>query len=56
VVAHFVGRLHAVCGRMRQRLETVGGVDAVTEDLLIEVTNDLEEQAWMMQAQENAPA
>ncbi|RKN40819.1 Dps family protein [Streptomyces hoynatensis] len=48
-----VEALGAVIVRMRERLDDVGQVDTVTEDILIQLTKDLEKHHWMFQA-ENA--
>ncbi|SOD65539.1 starvation-inducible DNA-binding protein [Streptomyces zhaozhouensis] len=52
-VRTLVDALGAVIVRMRERLEEVGPVDSVSEDVLIEITKDLEKHHWMFQA-ENA--
>ncbi|GAA3873870.1 Dps family protein [Streptomyces sedi] len=52
-VRALVDALGAVIVRMRERLEEVGPVDSVSEDVLIEITKDLEKHHWMFQA-ENA--
>ena len=51
VVALFVDRLMTTAARLRERMPQVADHDPVTEDLLIEITNEIEEQAWMLQAQ-----
>ncbi|RBM18240.1 Dps family protein [Streptomyces sp. PT12] len=48
-----VDALGAVIVRMRERLDEVGPVDTVTEDVLIQLTKELEKHHWMFQA-ENA--
>lgn len=40
-----------VVERSRARLDRLGEVDPVTQDLVIEVLRDLEKQLWMLQAQ-----
>ncbi|MFF4761260.1 DNA starvation/stationary phase protection protein [Streptomyces sp. NPDC001276] len=52
-VEALVATFSAVIGRVRARIEETGPVDAVTQDLLIGLTADLEKQSWMFQA-ENA--
>ena len=52
-VRTMVDALGKVIVRMRERLDDVGPVDTVTEDILIQVTMDLEKHHWMFQA-ENA--
>ncbi|MEU8271806.1 DNA starvation/stationary phase protection protein [Sphaerisporangium sp. NPDC049002] len=51
VVAAFTDILGAVISRMRERVNTTEEADPVTQDLLIEITQDLEKQHWMIQAQ-----
>ncbi|WP_331737543.1 DNA starvation/stationary phase protection protein [Streptomyces sp. NBC_00019] len=41
----------AVTARVRERIEVTGPADAVTQDLLIGLTADLEKQSWMFQAE-----
>jgi starvation-inducible DNA-binding protein len=41
----------AVVERVRARIEETGPADAVTQDLLIGLTADLEKQSWMFQAE-----
>ncbi|MBL1065423.1 Dps family protein [Streptomyces sp. 7-21] len=50
-VRTMVEALGAVIVRMRERLTTVGEVDSVTEDLLIQITAELEKHHWMFQAE-----
>ncbi|UED86798.1 Dps family protein [Streptomyces profundus] len=52
-VRFMVDALGAVIVRMRERLDEVGPVDSVSEDVLIQITKDLEKHHWMFQA-ENA--
>jgi starvation-inducible DNA-binding protein len=51
VIASFVERLGSVVARMRERVEATEKPDPVTQDILIEVTADLEKHYWMFQAQ-----
>jgi starvation-inducible DNA-binding protein len=44
------GRLSEVGERVRQRLDRVGELDLVSQDVLIEVARKLEEQLWMSRA------
>jgi starvation-inducible DNA-binding protein len=44
-------RLSEVSERSRQRLERLGELDLVSQDVLIEVSRKLEEQLWMSRAQ-----
>ncbi|GHH37637.1 Dps family protein [Streptomyces candidus] len=46
-----VDALGAVILRMRERIEATEGPDAVTQDLIIGLTADLEKHAWMFQAE-----
>ncbi|MFF5531822.1 Dps family protein [Streptomyces cinerochromogenes] len=52
-VGAMVDALGSVITRMRERVEATGGPDAVSQDLLIGITADLEKHHWMFQA-ENA--
>ncbi|MDT0269434.1 DNA starvation/stationary phase protection protein [Streptomyces sp. DSM 44915] len=52
-VRTMVDALGAVIVRTRERLDEVGPVDSVSEDVLIQITRDLEKHHWMFQA-ENA--
>ncbi|WP_037855309.1 Dps family protein [Streptomyces sp. NRRL S-340] len=51
VVEILVRTFSAVIERVRQRIEETGPADAVTQDLLIGLTADLEKQSWMFQAE-----
>lgn len=51
VIAAFVERLGAVVARMRERVRATEEPDPVSQDILIEVTADLEKHYWMFQAQ-----
>ncbi|MYT71739.1 starvation-inducible DNA-binding protein [Streptomyces sp. PsTaAH-137] len=53
VVEALVRTFAAVIERVRGRIEEAGAADAVTQDLLIGLTADLEKHSWMFQA-ENA--
>ncbi|MGK5532445.1 Dps family protein [Streptomyces sp. URMC 129] len=46
-----VDALGAVIVRMRERLDDVGPVDTVTEDVFIQLTKELEKHHWMFQAE-----
>ncbi|MFE9926743.1 Dps family protein [Streptomyces sp. NPDC005774] len=50
-VGAMVDALGAVTARMRERVDTTGEADPVSQDLLIAVTGDLEKQRWMFQAE-----
>ncbi|MFJ6843158.1 Dps family protein [Streptomyces griseoluteus] len=50
-VAGMVAGLGAVIGRMRERVNATGDADPVTQDLLIQITGDLEKHHWMFQAE-----
>ncbi|MFJ7495082.1 Dps family protein [Streptomyces sp. NPDC097727] len=50
-VEALVQTFSAVVQRVRERIEETGLVDAVTQDLLIGLTADLEKQSWMFQAE-----
>jgi len=44
-------RLGAVLSRTRERIERLGELDPVSEDLLIQITADLEKHLWMLDVQ-----
>ncbi|MFD5752822.1 Dps family protein [Streptomyces sp. NPDC127033] len=50
-VRTLVDALGAVVTRMRERVEVTDKPDPVTQDILIQVTADLEKHAWMFQAE-----
>jgi starvation-inducible DNA-binding protein len=52
-VQTMIKALDSVITRMRERVEATDKPDPVTQDLLIDVTQDLEKHNWMFQA-ENA--
>jgi starvation-inducible DNA-binding protein len=47
-----VTALGVVITRMRERMDAVAEVDAVTQDVLIQLTKDLEKHHWMFQAED----
>jgi starvation-inducible DNA-binding protein len=47
----FSERIGATAASIRQRLEHLGEVDLVTQGLLIEISEGLEKQLWMVRAQ-----
>jgi starvation-inducible DNA-binding protein len=53
VVSHFVDAYAKLIDRMRDRIDRAGRVDPVTQDLLIQITADLEKQSWMFQAEQS---
>jgi starvation-inducible DNA-binding protein len=50
-IAAVVTLLADMIKRMRQRIDETDKADLVTQDLLIELTRELEKQYWMWQAQ-----
>lgn len=52
VVDYFVDAYTTIIARMRERLDRAGELDPVTQDLLIQLTADLEKQHWMFQAEQ----
>ncbi|KJK39723.1 ferritin [Streptomyces variegatus] len=50
-VGTLVEALGAVIARMRQRIETTGEPDPVSQDIFIGITADLEKHHWMFQAE-----
>jgi starvation-inducible DNA-binding protein len=51
VVHEITHRVAVVAERVRARLERVGSVDLVSQDVLIEVTRELEKQQWLLRMQ-----
>jgi starvation-inducible DNA-binding protein len=51
VLRLLAGRLAEVSERSRPRVERLGDLDLVSQDVLIEVVRKLEEQLWMSRAQ-----
>ncbi|WP_338673311.1 DNA starvation/stationary phase protection protein [Streptomyces sp. SCSIO 30461] len=51
VVAFMVKALGAVIAKMRERIEVTDEPDPVSQDILIQLTADLEKHAWMFQAE-----
>lgn len=50
-VGVLVDGLKAVITRMRERVEATGEADAVSQDIFIGITADLEKHHWMFQAE-----
>ncbi|NEC36585.1 Dps family protein [Streptomyces rubrogriseus] len=50
-VEALVASFSTLIGRLRERVETTGRSDVVTQDLLIGLTAELEKQSWMFQAE-----
>jgi starvation-inducible DNA-binding protein len=51
VVGIMVAALDAVITRMRERITATDEPDPVTQDILIQITADLEKEHWMFQAE-----
>jgi len=51
VIEHFTDMLEGIVRRMRERVDRTEQPDPVTQDLLIEASQDIEQQHWMIQAQ-----
>lgn len=51
-VASVADAVQAVAARTRKAISELDGADAVTEDILIAITSQLEEHLWMLSAQE----
>jgi starvation-inducible DNA-binding protein len=51
VVAMFTEILEGIIERMRERMKVTEEPDLATQDLFIELVQELEKQHWMMQAQ-----
>jgi starvation-inducible DNA-binding protein len=54
VVRELTHRLAEVAERARERMDRLGDLDAVSQDVVIEVVRALEEQLWMIRAQFSA--
>jgi starvation-inducible DNA-binding protein len=52
VIAYLTDRLIEAVTQARERMEHAAEYDRVTEDLLIEVVDKLEQQQWMIRAQQ----
>ena len=50
-IEHLCAQLWEVAVRVRQRSELLGGLDAVSQGVLVDVDRQLEAQLWMMRAQ-----
>jgi starvation-inducible DNA-binding protein len=46
-------RLAATAERARERLDTLGELDAVSQDVLVGIVRELEQHLWMLRAQMN---
>jgi starvation-inducible DNA-binding protein len=51
VVRELTQRVADVAERTRERMDRLGEIDSVSEDVLIEVVRELEKQLWMIRAQ-----
>ncbi|GII76090.1 DNA starvation/stationary phase protection protein [Sphaerisporangium rufum] len=51
VVSAFTDILGGIIGRMRERVQVTEEADPISQDLLIEITQELEKHHWMVQAQ-----
>jgi len=51
VVTMFIERLAATATSARSLMDDLSTLDAVSQDILIDVVKDLEEDLWMLQAQ-----
>lgn len=51
VVRELTHRLAEVAERARERMDTLGDLDAASQDVVIEVVRALEKQLWMIRAQ-----
>jgi starvation-inducible DNA-binding protein len=50
-VAAVVDALDTITGRLRERIAVLDEVDLVSQDLIIEVTDAIEQHRWMFSAQ-----
>jgi starvation-inducible DNA-binding protein len=51
VIEFFIDAYGKVIGRMRERIDATADPDPVTQDILIGITQELEKQYWMWQAE-----
>jgi starvation-inducible DNA-binding protein len=51
VVWEMTQRISQVSERVRARMDRLGEIDAASQDVLIDVVRDLEQQQWMLRAQ-----
>ncbi|NYI03066.1 Dps family protein [Allostreptomyces psammosilenae] len=51
VVNSFIEAFQRIITRMRERVDATEKSDPVTQDMIIEVTQELEKQSWMFQAE-----
>ncbi|MEV6894752.1 DNA starvation/stationary phase protection protein [Kribbella sp. NPDC051137] len=56
VVAHIVERLNLVVESNRTRIDRLGALDLVSQDLVISVTAGLEKHRWMFAAEQSSTA
>jgi len=55
VVRELERRLESVAERIRGRMDRLGEIDLASQDVLIEVVRGLEQQLWMVRAQDPSP-
>jgi starvation-inducible DNA-binding protein len=51
VVREMTDRVAQISEKVRERMDRLGAIDAVSQDVLIDVVRTLEEQQWMLRAQ-----
>ncbi len=51
VIGELTRRVATIAERVRERMDRLGELDAVSQDVLIEVVRALEQQLWMIRAQ-----
>ena len=51
VVRELAERLNDIADRVRERMDRMGDIDAVSQDVLIDVLHALEKQLWMIRVQ-----
>lgn len=49
-IAMLVERVRRVAGRIREKLDRLGGLDLLSQDMAIGIAEGLEKQAWMLWA------
>ena len=52
MVSAVADRLKSTTDQLREAIDTMGQLDPISEDLLIETCSNLEKHLWMVQAQE----
>lgn len=56
VLSHLASALTIVSEQIRTRMTRVGALDPISEDVLVGIVRTLEEQLWMVRAQQTSPS